>query len=100
MRLSEGEGDLGRVAARARERDGPERIDDAVEALQRFEAEAGTGIREASWGGLRAATMAVISAAEAWVAVSGQDDPLSDTKVDAVLDQLGEAVSTFREAQL
>ncbi len=76
-----------------------EKLGDAVEALRTYEASAGTSLRDESWGGLRAATFALIDAADAWYALSLEDDDPAQGDWDAVLDRLGEAVQTLRVAE-
>lgn len=70
-------------------------LEGAVEALREFEASAGTGGRDESWGGTRAEMVAVIEAADAWYNANEADDP-DEAAVDAVLDRLGDAVQALR----
>lgn len=70
-------------------------LDAAVEALREFEAGAGTGARDETWGGTRTEVLAVVDAAGAWYTANEADDP-DEAAADAVLDRLGDAVQALR----
>jgi hypothetical protein len=70
-------------------------LGDAVGALREFEATAGTGARDESWGGTRAQVVAVVDAADAWC-TAHEADEFDEAAADAVFDRLGDAVQALR----